>query len=94
MKNLTLLIVAMLLFLVCKPIKMDIKPNVIVILTDDQGSIDLNCYGSEDLATPNMDQIVESGIKFTQFYAAPVCSPSRQVCLPVKLLSVLAYRVM
>ena len=53
------------------------KPNVIVILTDDQGSIDLNCYGSADLVTPNMDQIVQSGIKFTQFYAAPVCSPSR-----------------
>ena len=53
------------------------KPNVIVILTDDQGSIDLNCYGSDDLVTPNMDQLVNSGVKFTQFYGAPVCSPSR-----------------
>ncbi len=53
------------------------KPNVIVIYTDDQGTIDLNSYGSSDLVTPNMDKIVHSGIKFTQFYGAPVCSPSR-----------------
>ena len=43
------------------------KPNVIVILTDDQGSVDLNCYGSTDLATPHMDGIANSGVRFTQF---------------------------
>lgn len=53
------------------------RPNVIVILTDDQGSIDMNCYGSHDLITPNMDKIATSGVRFTQFYAAPVSSPSR-----------------
>lgn len=53
------------------------KPNVIVIYTDDQGAIDLNCFGAKDLVTPNMDKLVNSGIKFTQFYGAPVCSPSR-----------------
>ena len=53
------------------------KPNVIIIYTDDQGAIDLNSYGSTDLVTPNMDKIVTSGVKFTQFYGAPVCSPSR-----------------
>ncbi len=77
MKNLTLFFMTMLLFSACKPIKKEVKPNVIIILTDDQGSIDLNCYGSTDLVTPNMDQIVESGIQFNQFYAAPVCAPSR-----------------
>lgn len=60
------------------------KPNVIVILTDDQGSIDLNCYGAQDLLTPNMDEIVNSGVKFTQFYAAPVCSPTRASLLTGK----------
>jgi arylsulfatase A len=55
----------------------NIKPNVIVIYTDDQGTIDLNSFGAKDLVTPNMDKIVNSGIKFTQFYGAPVCSPSR-----------------
>lgn len=53
------------------------KPNVIVIYTDDQGTVDLNSYGSKDLVTPNMDKIVMSGVRFTQFYGAPVCSPSR-----------------
>ena len=54
------------------------QPNVIVIFTDDQGSVDAGCYGSEDLETPNIDQLAERGSRFTQFYAAaPVCSPSR-----------------
>lgn len=54
------------------------RPNVILIYTDDQGTIDMNCYGSRDLYTPRMDALASSGIRFTQFYtAAPVCSPSR-----------------
>lgn len=54
------------------------RPNIIFILTDDQGSIDMNCYGSKDLKTPNMDALAETGVRFSQFYvAAPVCSPSR-----------------
>ncbi len=61
------------------------KPNVIVILTDDQGSIDLNCYGATDLHTPNMDRLAKEGVRFTQFYAgAPVCSPSRAALLTGK----------
>ncbi len=54
-----------------------IRPNVIIIYTDDQGAIDLNCYGAKDLETPNMDKLVQSGIKFSSFYAAPICGPSR-----------------
>ena len=54
------------------------RPNVIIIYTDDQGSVDLNCYGSKDLTTPHMDGLAKRGVRFTQFYAAaPVCSPSR-----------------
>ena len=54
------------------------RPNVIIIFTDDQGSIDMNCYGAKDLVTPRMDGLAKRGIRFTQFYsAAPVCSPSR-----------------
>lgn len=61
------------------------KPNVIVILTDDQGSMDLNCYGAKDLHTPNMDRLAKEGVRFTQFYAgAPVCSPSRAALLTGK----------
>lgn len=56
----------------------DRRPNVIVILADDQGAGDLGCYGAQDLHTPQVDRIADAGIRFTQFYsAAPVCSPSR-----------------
>lgn len=61
------------------------RPNVIIILTDDQGSIDTNTYGSTDLYTPNMDRLAKEGTRFTQFYAAaPVCSPSRAALLSGK----------
>src|SRR5690348_3185651 len=53
-------------------------PNVLLIVSDDQGSIDLNCYGATDLATPNLDSLATRGVRFTQFYAAScVCSPAR-----------------
>lgn len=55
----------------------DNHPNVIVIYTDDQGTLDLNSYGASDLYTPNIDKLAEEGIRFTQFYAAPVSSVSR-----------------
>ncbi|HEC42206.1 MAG TPA: DUF229 domain-containing protein [Bacteroides sp.] len=61
------------------------KPNILLILTDDQGSIDMNCYGASDLYTPNMDRLANEGTRFTQFYAAaPVCSPSRAALLTGK----------
>lgn len=54
------------------------RPNVIIIFTDDQGSVDAGCYGAKDLKTPAIDSIARRGVRFTQFYAAaPVCSPSR-----------------
>lgn len=59
-------------------VRADRKPNVIVILTDDQGSVDAGCYGSRDLVTPAVDTLAARGVRFSQFYAAaPVCSPSR-----------------
>ncbi|MCK4749976.1 MAG: sulfatase-like hydrolase/transferase, partial [Bacteroidales bacterium] len=72
------------MFLICGLIHAQEKPNVIVIYTDDQGSVDLNCYGSRDLTTPNMDAIVQGGVMFTQFYASPICSPSRASLLTGK----------
>ena len=53
-------------------------PNVVLIFTDDQGTIDVNCFGSSDLSTPHLDRLAERGTRLTQFYVtAPVCSPSR-----------------
>jgi arylsulfatase A-like enzyme len=54
------------------------KPNVLVILTDDQGYYDVATCGADDLVTPNMDNMFNEGMKFNYFYAnCPVCSPTR-----------------
>ena len=53
------------------------SPNVIVIFADDQGYGDLGCYGSPNIETPNIDRMAAEGIRFTSFYAAPFCGPSR-----------------
>lgn len=54
------------------------NPNVIIILTDDQGYQDIGCFGSPDIETPNLDKMAKEGIKLTDFYAAQaVCSASR-----------------
>mgnify|MGYP000300678496 FL=1 len=54
------------------------KPNFIIFLTDDQGYGDLSCMGATDFSTPNLDQMAESGVRFTDWYSnSPVCSPSR-----------------
>lgn len=53
------------------------KPNIVFILTDDQGYGDLSCYGSEMIATPNIDRLCHEGMKFDSFYVHNRCSPSR-----------------
>src|SRR5688572_6992903 len=53
------------------------RPNIVVIFTDDQGYGDLGCYGSPNIKTPNIDRMAAEGIRFTSFYAAPFCGPSR-----------------
>ena len=54
------------------------RPNMIVIMTDDQGYADMGCFGAPDLQTPHMDSLVASGMRFNNFYAnCPVCSPTR-----------------
>lgn len=54
------------------------KMNVIVILADDLGAMDLGCYGSKFHETPHLDALAAAGMRFTQAYAAcPVCSPTR-----------------
>lgn len=57
-------------------------PNVIVFYADDLGIGDVGCYGCKDIATPNIDALARSGVRFTNYYApAPVCSPSRAALL-------------
>lgn len=52
-------------------------PNVVVILTDDQGWGDLSVNGNTDLSTPNIDSLARDGAIFDRFYVCPVCSPTR-----------------
>ena len=53
------------------------KPNVVVILTDDQGWGDLSLHGNTNLDTPNIDALAAAGAQFDRFYVCPVCSPTR-----------------
>ena len=54
------------------------KPNVLFILIDDMGWMDLGCQGNKNLHTPNIDNLAKEGMRFTDAYApAPVCSPTR-----------------
>lgn len=53
-----------------------VRPNIVVIITDDMGFSDIGCYGGE-IHTPNIDKLAEGGLKFSQFYNCGKCEPSR-----------------
>jgi arylsulfatase len=53
------------------------KPNVIVILTDDQGYGDLACHGNPEVKTPNVDRLYRESLRLTDFHVAPMCTPTR-----------------
>ncbi len=58
------------------------RPNIILIMADDLGWKDLNCYGNSNLDTPVIDQLAADGMRFTDAYSAsPVCSPTRAAIL-------------
>jgi arylsulfatase A-like enzyme len=53
------------------------RPNVVLIITDDVGYGDFGAYGVTDIKTPNVDRLAREGVKLTDFYAAPTCTPTR-----------------
>ncbi|MDE0105952.1 MAG: arylsulfatase [Bryobacterales bacterium] len=57
------------------------RPNVIVVLTDDQGYGDLSAHGNPVLKTPNLDKLHSQSIRFTDFHVAPMCTPTRSQLL-------------
>lgn len=57
------------------------RPNLVILFTDDQGTLDANCYGSTDLITPHIDRLAATGVRFTQAYAHTVCCPARAALL-------------
>lgn len=53
-------------------------PNIVVIVSDDQGYKDLGCFGSQEVITPHLDRLAKEGVKLTNFYVTwPACTPSR-----------------
>ena len=52
-------------------------PNIVLIMSDDQGWGDLSLHGNPNLRTPNIDQLAAEGVAFERFYVSPVCSPTR-----------------
>lgn len=56
-------------------------PNIILIVTDDQGYGDLSCHGNPILKTPNLDLLYEQGVSFTDFHVSPTCSPTRSALM-------------
>ena len=52
------------------------RPNILLVLADDMGFSDIGCYGGE-IDTPNLDRLARDGVRFSQFYNAGRCSPSR-----------------
>lgn len=53
------------------------RPNVVIVLTDDQGYGDLSSHGNPVLKTPNLDRLREQSIRLTDFHVAPMCTPTR-----------------
>lgn len=64
-------------------------PNFVIIFADDLGYADLGCFGAPVIRTPRLDAMAEQGMKFTSFYAQPICGPSRAAimtgCYPMRV---------
>ncbi len=57
------------------------QPNVVLVITDDQGYGDLSCHGNPVLKTPNLDELHRDSIRLTDYHVAPTCSPTRAALL-------------
>jgi len=73
------LLLALIIMSACKRggLNSEKMPNVVIILTDDQGWGDLSINGNTNLQTPHIDQLSVNGASFDRFYVSPVCSPTR-----------------
>ncbi len=57
------------------------KPNVILVMTDDQGIGDLGCHGNPWIKTPNIDQLYQESVRLTDFHVSPLCTPTRSALM-------------
>lgn len=58
-----------------------VKPNVIIVMTDDQGIGDLGCHGNPWLKTPNLDDFYAESVRLTDFHVSPLCTPTRSAII-------------
>src|SRR5262245_16311184 len=58
-----------------------VRPNFVVILTDDQGYGDVGAFGASDIATPHLDRLASEGIRLESFHTDPTCTPSRTMLM-------------
>jgi arylsulfatase A-like enzyme len=77
MRFLAVLLVALAAFPSISGADAPARPNVLILLTDDQGYGDLSCHGNPVLKTPNMDRLHGQSVRFTDFHVSPMCSPTR-----------------
>ena len=65
------------------------RPNFVIVFADDLGWGDLGCFGSPNIRTPRIDAMAREGARLTNFYAQPICGPSRAAlmtgCYPMRL---------
>jgi len=73
-------LLAGLLFCVVTSLAAD-RPNILFILTDDQGYGDIGAHGNPILKTPNLDQLRSESVRFTDFQVSPTCAPTRSALL-------------
>src|SRR5438445_3993910 len=57
------------------------RPNIILVMTDDQGYGELACHGNPILQTPNLDRLHRESVRFTDFHVSPTCSPTRSALM-------------
>lgn len=57
------------------------RPNLVIVMTDDQGYGELGCHGNPVLKTPNLDRLHARSLRFTSFHVSPTCSPTRAALL-------------
>ena len=57
------------------------RPNVVLVMTDDQGYGDLSCHGNPVLKTPNLDALYRDAVRLTDYHVSPTCSPTRSALL-------------
>ncbi|MEL6108924.1 MAG: sulfatase-like hydrolase/transferase, partial [Planctomycetota bacterium] len=65
------------LFLLATIVQAENRPNILFVMTDDQGYWDTGVTGNPHIDTPSMDALAQSGVQLDRYYATPVCSPTR-----------------